>query len=150
MRDEIRETLTGYADANRIPVLAYVPQLCNLLQQIFENITNLQALKVLYKSTNPLISAFAFSQFLGPVFLLASEVKKNSSQVDRWWTLLPLNIWWNEHDSLFFREVTVSHPTRNFWGAVTNQPEDQEGGSHREWLYADSDGVSGTLQFRPG
>lgn len=70
-------------------VLPYIAQLYDLPQQIFENITNLQALKVLYVSTNPLISAFAFSLFLFPIFLVVSEINRNYSQVDRCWSILP-------------------------------------------------------------
>ena len=70
-------------------VLSYTGQLYDLPQQILQNITNLQALKVLYVSTNPLLSAFAFSLFLFPVFLLVSEVNRNYSQVDRCWSILP-------------------------------------------------------------
>ena len=70
-------------------VLPYIGQLYDLPQLIFQNITNLQALKVLYVSTNPLVSAFAFSLFLFPVFLLVSEVNRNYSQVDRCWSILP-------------------------------------------------------------
>ena len=80
-------------------VLPYMPQLYDLPQQIFENITNLQALKVLYVSTNPLISAFAISLFLAPIFLLVSEVNKNYSQVDRCWSLLPTL--YNAHYTLY-------------------------------------------------
>lgn len=70
-------------------VLPYTGQLYDLPQQIFENLSNLQALKVLYVSTNPLISAFAFSLFLFPVFLVVSEINRNYSQVDRCWSILP-------------------------------------------------------------
>ncbi len=70
-------------------VLPYTGQLYDLPQQVFENISNLQALKVLYVSTNPLISAFAFSLFLFPVFLVVSEINRNYSQVDRLWSILP-------------------------------------------------------------
>ena len=70
-------------------VVPYIPQLYNLAQQVFQSITNLQALKVLYIATNPLISAFAFSLFLAPIFLVAGEVNRNYSQVDRFWSLLP-------------------------------------------------------------
>ena len=70
-------------------VLPYIGQLYDLPQQIFDNITNVQALKVLYVSTNPLISAFAFSLFLFPIFLLVSEINRNYSQVDRCWSILP-------------------------------------------------------------
>lgn len=70
-------------------VSPYIGQLYDLPQQLFENITNLQALKVLYVSTNPLISAFAFSLFLFPIFLVVSEINRNYSQVDRCWSILP-------------------------------------------------------------
>ena len=70
-------------------VLPYIPQLYDLPQQIFQNINNPQALKVLYVSTNPLVFAFAFSLFLAPIFLLVSEINKNYSQVDRCWSILP-------------------------------------------------------------
>jgi steroid 5-alpha reductase family enzyme len=43
----------------------------------------------IYLSTNPLITAFAFSLFLFPIFLIASEINKNYSQIDRFWSLLP-------------------------------------------------------------
>lgn len=70
-------------------VLPYVSQLYDLPQQILQSISNPQALKVLYISTNPLISAFALSLFLFPIFLVASEINKNYSQVDRFWSILP-------------------------------------------------------------
>ena len=70
-------------------ILPYTSQLYDLPQQIFDNITNLQALKVLYVSTNPLIFAFAFSLFLFPIFLVISEINRNYSQVDRCWSILP-------------------------------------------------------------
>lgn len=70
-------------------ILPYIGQLYDLPQQVFESIANPQALKVLYVSTNPLISAFAFSLFLFPVFLVVSEINRNYSQVDRCWSLLP-------------------------------------------------------------
>lgn len=70
-------------------VLPYLPQLYDFPQQVFQSINNTQALKVLYVSTNPLISAFAFSLFLAPIFLFVSEINKNYSQVDRCWSLLP-------------------------------------------------------------
>ena len=70
-------------------ILPYTGQLYDLPQQIFDNITNLQALKVLYVSTNPLIFAFTFSLFLFPIFLVISEINRNYSQVDRCWSILP-------------------------------------------------------------
>jgi len=82
------KTVSDCADFSKT-VLPYVSQLNELPQQIFQSITNLQALKVLYVSTNPLITAFAFSLFLVPIFLLVSEINKNYSQVDRCWSILP-------------------------------------------------------------
>ena len=70
-------------------VSPYVPQLYDLPQRIFAHITDPQALKFLYISTNPLISAFVFSCSLFPIFLLTSEVNRNWSQVDRFWSILP-------------------------------------------------------------
>lgn len=81
-------TLADCADFHKT-VLPYLPQLFDLPQQVFQNINNLQALKVLYISTNPLVTALAVSLFLAPIFLIASEVNRNYSQVDRFWSILP-------------------------------------------------------------
>lgn len=70
-------------------VLPYLPQLYDLPQQILQSYNNPTELKNLYIATNPLISGFAFSLFLAPLFLLVSEVNKNYSQVDRMWSILP-------------------------------------------------------------
>ena len=42
-----------------------------------------------YITTNPLISAIAFSIATFPIFLLVTEINKNYSQVDRVWSILP-------------------------------------------------------------
>ena len=89
-----------------ITVLPYVSQLYELPQQIFQNITDPQALKTIYISTNPLISAFAFSLFLFPIFLVVSEVNKNYSQVDRCWSLLPTV--YNAHFTAYAHATGVS------------------------------------------
>ena len=70
-------------------VSPYIPQLYGLFQKTFQSALDPQALTQLYLSTNPLISAFAFSLFLAPVFLIAAELNKNYSQVDRFWSILP-------------------------------------------------------------
>lgn len=70
-------------------VQPYIPQLNDLPQQLWQSATNPQALKQLYLNTNPLISAFAFSLLIVPIFLVISEINKNYSQVDRVWSLLP-------------------------------------------------------------
>ena len=87
-------------------VLPYTRQLYDLPQQIFDNITNLQALKVLYVSTNPLILAFAFSLFLFPIFLIVSEINRNYSQVDRCWSILPTI--YNAHYTAYAHATGIS------------------------------------------
>jgi hypothetical protein len=67
----------------------YIPQLYALPEKILANIGDLQALKDVYASTNPIISGFAFSLALFPIFLVISEVNRNWSQVDRVWSILP-------------------------------------------------------------
>lgn len=67
----------------------YIYQLRPLPQIVWESIANPAALKQIYLDTNPLASAFAFSLALGPIFLIASEINKNYSQVDRFWSILP-------------------------------------------------------------
>lgn len=70
-------------------VLPYLPQLYDLPQRLLQTISNPHGLGTLYVSTNPLVSGFAFSLFLIPFFLIGSEINKNYSQVDRFWSILP-------------------------------------------------------------
>ncbi|KAI9862790.1 MAG: hypothetical protein M1813_004286 [Trichoglossum hirsutum] len=81
-------TLADCADFSET-VMPFIPQLQSLSQQMVQAWANPQQMKDLYLLTNPLISAFAFSLFLFPIFLLVSEVNKNYSQVDRMWSILP-------------------------------------------------------------
>jgi len=103
----VAKSLVDCADFSKT-VLPYVPQLYDLPQQIFQNINNTQALKVLYISTNPVITAFAFSLFLAPIFLIVSEVNRNYSQVDRCWSILPTI--YNAHFVLYAHAAGL--PTR--------------------------------------
>ncbi|KAF2837952.1 DUF1295-domain-containing protein [Patellaria atrata CBS 101060] len=80
-------------------VSAFAPQLFALPQLVWDSINNLEELKIIYLSTNPLITAFAFSLILAPVFLVVSEVNRNYSQVDRMWSILPTI--YNLHYSLW-------------------------------------------------
>ena len=84
----VTKTFADCADWSKT-VTPYIPQLYDLPQQVLSSITNPLALKTLYVSTNPLISAFAFSCVLFPIFLVVSEVNRNWSQVDRLWSILP-------------------------------------------------------------
>lgn len=92
------KSLNDCADFQRA-VAPYIPQFYDIFQQIFQSITNPQALKVLYVSTNPLITAFSLSLIISPVFLVVSEINKNYSQVDRFWSLLPT--FYNAHFVLY-------------------------------------------------
>ncbi|KAL8949825.1 MAG: hypothetical protein Q9222_004090 [Ikaeria aurantiellina] len=76
------------ADFSRT-VQPYLSQLNDIPQRIYQSATSLQALQEVYVNTNPLITAFAFSLFLVPIFLVISEINRNYSQVDRVWSLLP-------------------------------------------------------------
>lgn len=96
------KTVSDCADFSKT-VSPYMPQLYELPQQVLQSIPNLQELKVLYVSTNPLISAFALSLFLAPIFLIISEINKNYSQVDRCWSLLPTL--YNAHYALYAHAV---------------------------------------------
>lgn len=81
-------TVADCADFSKT-VSPYLPQLYDLHNQLFASSTSPEALKHLYISTNPVISGLAFSIALFPVFLIVSEIRKNYSQVDAWWPILP-------------------------------------------------------------
>jgi hypothetical protein len=75
-----------------LTVKPYLPQLLSLPNQLYSIVSSsskLQDISALYLNTNPLITAFAISLFLGPIFLILSEINKNYSQVDRAWSILP-------------------------------------------------------------
>lgn len=80
-------------------VLPYLPQLYDLPQRIIDNINSIEALKNVYLSTNPLVTALGFALFLTPVVLIVSEINKNYSQVDRLWSILP--VIYNSHYALW-------------------------------------------------
>lgn len=73
-------------------VLPYVPQLLELPSRLVDAALNQQpqdAFLEIYLSTNPFLTALAFALLLAPVFLIVSEVTRNYSQVDRFWSILP-------------------------------------------------------------
>lgn len=82
------QSLADCADFSKT-VLPYLPQLYDLPQKLLENYYNFTELQKIYLATNPLITGFAFSLFLVPIFLLVSEINRNYSQVDRAWSILP-------------------------------------------------------------
>jgi steroid 5-alpha reductase family enzyme len=80
-------------------VLPYLPQLYDLPQKLLQSWNNPAELQSIYVATNPLITAFAFSLFLAPIFFLISEINRNYSQVDRCWSILPTI--YNAHYALY-------------------------------------------------
>ena len=117
-------------------IIPYLPQLYDLPQQVYQNINNSQGLKVLYVSTNPLITAFALSLFLAPIFLIVSEVNRNYSQVDRCWSILPTI--YNAHFALYAHATGL--PTKRLdslllfsgiWSVCRNISEHGDADIHR-------------------
>ncbi|KAI9715324.1 MAG: hypothetical protein M1828_000889 [Chrysothrix sp. TS-e1954] len=72
-----------------LTVEPYISSLYDLPQRIVAAGLDRSLLLEVYLSTNPLVSALAFSIFLGPLFLAVSEFNRNYSQVDRCWSILP-------------------------------------------------------------
>ena len=92
------KTLPECADFSRT-VTPFIPQLYELPQKIFDNFNNLDALKHVYLSTNPLVTALAFALFVTPIVFIVAEINKNYSQVDRLWSILP--VIYNSHYALW-------------------------------------------------
>lgn len=88
-----------------ITVLPYVSQLYDLPQQLLQSYNDPAALVNIYINTNPLVTAFAFALFVSPLFLLVSEINRNYSQVDRFWSILPSI--YNAHYVLYARLAGV-------------------------------------------
>ncbi|KAK3296060.1 uncharacterized protein B0H64DRAFT_162527 [Chaetomium fimeti] len=81
-------TLEDCADFSQV-VEPFIPQLYDLPTKLLDVFAGRESLLQLYTETNPLVSGFAISVFLGAVFLVAAEINRNYSQVDRFWSLLP-------------------------------------------------------------
>ncbi|RKF71755.1 uncharacterized protein GcM1_250173 [Golovinomyces cichoracearum] len=70
-------------------VTPYLPQLYKLPTNILQSWNSPGELKELYLSTNPFITALAFSTILAFLFFVSSVINQNNSQVDRFWSILP-------------------------------------------------------------
>ncbi|KAA8647263.1 hypothetical protein EYZ11_009225 [Aspergillus tanneri] len=72
-------------------VLPFLSQLATLPErlQVAAATKDVNILKDIYLSTNPFISALGLSLALSAFFLAFSEINRNYSQVDRFWSLLP-------------------------------------------------------------
>lgn len=101
------KTLSDCASFSRT-VTPFIPQLQTLPQRVFSSISDPQELKNIYLTTNPLITAFAISLALAPIFLIVSEANKNYSQVDRLWSILPT--FYNAHYTIWAHMVGL--PTK--------------------------------------
>ncbi|KAF1985295.1 DUF1295-domain-containing protein [Aulographum hederae CBS 113979] len=71
-----------------VVVRPFLDQLWHIFVSL-ANARDLETLRYIYQLNNPLISAFAFSLAVSPVFFIVSEINKNYSQVDRLWSFLP-------------------------------------------------------------
>ena len=80
-------------------VAAYTPQCYDVPRQFYHSINSVEALKSLYLTTNPLVSGLSFAVTSSVVFLLAAEINRNYSQVDRFWSILPTV--YNAHFTLY-------------------------------------------------
>ncbi|EAU32294.1 conserved hypothetical protein [Aspergillus terreus NIH2624] len=72
-------------------VLPFLPQLTTLPErlQVVAAAKDAQGLKEIYLSTNPFVSALGLCLALSAFFLVFSELNRNWSQVDRFWSILP-------------------------------------------------------------
>ncbi|KAL2868655.1 DUF1295 domain protein [Aspergillus lucknowensis] len=70
------------------PVLSQITALPEQVQPAIAA-KDVNALKEIYTSTNPLATAVAFTSVISILCIIASEINHNYSQVDRVWSLLP-------------------------------------------------------------
>lgn len=86
-------------------VLPFLPQLQTLPARLSEAGRDLDSLKEVYLTTNPLVTAIALCLSLAALFFVISEVSGNYSQVDRFWSILPSV--YNVHFALWARMVGI-------------------------------------------
>jgi hypothetical protein len=97
----------------------YYDHFWNLPSQLNDVFTGRETLLELYVNTNPLVTGFAVSIFLGAVFLVVAEINRNYSQVDRCWSLLPT--FYNAHFALWARLAGYPHKRVDailFWSLI--------------------------------
>ncbi len=81
-------SLSDCADFSKT-VEPYIPQFYSFGSDLISALGNVDALKHVYLTTNPIISATVFSLATWPIFFIVSEVNRNYSQVDRVWSIMP-------------------------------------------------------------
>lgn len=75
-----------------LTVAPFLPQLRGLPKAVLDASSSsspFYELWDLYLATNPIVLNVALILVLAPIFLIVSEINKNYSQVDRFWSLLP-------------------------------------------------------------
>jgi steroid 5-alpha reductase family enzyme len=72
-------------------VRPFLSQVATLPEQLHPAVVakDVSALKEIYISTNPLATAVAFTLAISVLFIITSEINRNYSQVDRFWSILP-------------------------------------------------------------
>ncbi|PNP41622.1 hypothetical protein TGAMA5MH_06551 [Trichoderma gamsii] len=95
----------------------FVPQLYELPFRFWENIGSLEGIKSVYVTTNPLVSGFFLALVFGLLTLIASEINRNYSQVDRLWSILP-NLF-VVHTAIWARLAGVPHDRVDLIAAFT-------------------------------
>jgi hypothetical protein len=98
-------------------VAPFVPQLYELPFKIWDNIGSLDGLKSAYVTTNPLVTGFALALVFGLITLIASEINRNYSQVDRLWSILP-NVF-VVHIAVWARLASLPHDRVDLIAAFT-------------------------------
>lgn len=86
-------------------VLPFLPQLQTLPTRLNETGGNLDSLKEVYLTTNPLVTAVAFCLSFTVLVFVVSQLSGNYSQVDRFWSILPSV--YNGHFALWARMAGV-------------------------------------------
>lgn len=95
----------------------FIPQLYELPFRFWENIGSLEGIKSVCVTTNPLVSGFFLALVFGLLTLIASEINRNYSQVDRLWSILP-NIF-VVHIAIWARLAGVPHDRVDLIAAFT-------------------------------
>lgn len=98
-------------------VLPFLPDVAALPGRIIEAGKNIENLKAVYLSTNPLVTAITFSLALSVLFLVLSEVTRNYSQVDRCWSILPTV--YNAHYAIWARLTGLPTQKLNTVAVIT-------------------------------
>ncbi|GKZ37021.1 hypothetical protein AbraIFM66950_008313 [Aspergillus brasiliensis] len=99
-----------------LPFLSQITALPERLQ-LAAAAKDVNILKDIYLSTNPFISALFLSLALSVLFVIASEINRNYSQVDRFWSILPSI--YNVHFALWARLSGLQTQSLDTIAAIT-------------------------------